>query len=178
MRDAGIATAEVTLRTPAALDAIAAMAAVEGFTVGAGTVLTPENVEAAVKAGAEYLVSPGLDDAALHRAAEVGVPLIPGIATATDAQRVFTAGLRHVKLFPASSLGGRSLIDALAGPFPDLQFLPSGGVTIHNMTDYLRSPSVFAVSGSWMVPRACLATGDMATVDRVARTASAAGLAA
>jgi 2-dehydro-3-deoxyphosphogluconate aldolase/(4S)-4-hydroxy-2-oxoglutarate aldolase len=172
LRDNGIATAEVTLRTPAALDAISAMASIEGFLVGAGTVVSPLDVAAAVDAGARFLVSPGLEEVCLQRAAERGIPFVPGVATATEVQRAHTAGLSYVKLFPAGVLGGRALIDALSAPFPRMRFLPSGGVDANNLTDYLASPAVFAVSGSWMVPRTAIAARDLALVAR--RTAETA----
>lgn len=167
LRDNGIATAEVTLRTPAALEAIRAMAAIDGFLVGAGTIINVADADAAIDAGARFLVSPGLDEPAVDRAAERGIPFVPGVATATEVQRAQAAGLTHVKLFPAGVLGGRALIDALAAPFPYIRFLPSGGVDSQNLTNYLASPAVFAVSGSWMVPRTAIAARDLALIARL-----------
>jgi 2-dehydro-3-deoxyphosphogluconate aldolase/(4S)-4-hydroxy-2-oxoglutarate aldolase len=163
----GITCAEITLRTPAGIDAIRAVAGRPDFVVGAGTVLTPDQVDAAVDAGAAFLVSPGLDDEVLARAAERGIPIVPGVATATEIQRALRHGLRHVKLFPAGALGGLGAVRAFAGPFPDVRFLPSGGVSIDNAAAYLDHPSVFAVSGSWMVPSAAIAAGDFDTVRRL-----------
>lgn len=160
----GIPCAEITLRTPAALDAIRAVAGRPGFAVGAGTVTTAAQVDAAVDAGATYLVSPGFDEAVAERAAHHGVPFIPGVATATEIQRAIAAGLDHLKVFPAAAVGGISALTAFAGPFPDVRFLPSGGVSAANAADYLALPSVFAVSGSWMVPAAALAARDADTV--------------
>ncbi|KTS04207.1 bifunctional 4-hydroxy-2-oxoglutarate aldolase/2-dehydro-3-deoxy-phosphogluconate aldolase [Microbacterium testaceum] len=170
----GIPTAEITLRTPAALDAIRAVAGRSGFAVGAGTVTTVAQVEAAVDAGATYLVSPGFDDAVIERAAELGIPFIPGVATATEIQRAIAAGLDRLKLFPAGAVGGPTALKAFAGPFPDVRFLPSGGVSAANAGEYLALGNVFAVSGSWMVPAAALTARDADTVRALSAEASAA----
>lgn len=170
----GIPCAEITLRTPAALDAIRAVAGRPDFAVGAGTVLTVAQVDAAVDAGATYLVSPGFDDAVAQRAAQRGVPLVPGIATATEIQRAIAAGLDHLKVFPAAAVGGTAALKAFAGPFPGVRFLPSGGVSAANAAEYLALPSVFAVSGSWMVPAAALAARDAETVRALSAEATAA----
>lgn len=170
----GIPCAEITLRTPAALDAIRAVAGRPDFAVGAGTVLTVAQVDAAVDAGATYLVSPGFDDAVAQRAAQRGVPLVPGIATATEIQRAIAAGLDHLKVFPAAAVGGTAALRAFAGPFPGVRFLPSGGVSAANAAEYLALPSVFAVSGSWMVPTAALAARDAETVRALSAEATAA----
>jgi len=170
----GIPTAEITLRTPAALDAIRAVAGRSGFAVGAGTVTTVAQVEAAVDAGATYLVSPGFDDAVVERAAELGIPFIPGVATATEIQRAVAAGCDRLKLFPAGVAGGPTALKAFAGPFPDVRFLPSGGVSAANAGEYLTLGNVFAVSGSWMVPTAALAARDADTVRALSAEASAA----
>lgn len=160
----GIGCAEITLRTPAGLAAIGAVAGRADFVVGAGTVLTVEQVDAAADAGARFLVSPGLDDAVIARAAERGIPIVPGVATATEIQRALGRGIRQLKLFPANLVGGLAAVRAFAGPFPDVRFLPSGGVSAGNAAEYLASPSVFAVSGSWMVPAAAIAAGDFEAV--------------
>lgn len=170
----GIPCAEITLRTPAALDAIRAIAGRSDFAVGAGTVTTVAQVDAAVDAGATYLVSPGFDDAVAERAAARGVPLVPGIATATEIQRAVAAGLDHLKVFPAAAVGGPAALRAFAGPFPDVRFLPSGGVSAANAGEYLALPSVFAVSGSWMVPAAALSARDAETVRALSAEATAA----
>ena len=161
----GIDCAEITLRTPAGLAAIAAIAAaLPDFTVGAGTVLTSSDVDRVTDAGASFIVSPGFDDEVVDRARERGVLPVPGVATATEVQRALRAGVDHLKLFPAAQLGGRAMVDALAAPFPQVRFLPSGGVTAENAADYAASPAVFAVSGSWMATRAMIAAGDWETV--------------
>ncbi|KEP76101.1 keto-deoxy-phosphogluconate aldolase, partial [Microbacterium sp. SUBG005] len=124
--------------------------------------------------GATYLVSPGFDDAVAQRAAQRGVPLVPGIATATEIQRAIAAGLDHLKVFPAVAVGGAAALKAFAGPFPGVRFLPSGGVSAANAAEYLALPSVFAVSGSWMVPAAALAARDAESVRALSAEATAA----
>jgi 2-dehydro-3-deoxyphosphogluconate aldolase/(4S)-4-hydroxy-2-oxoglutarate aldolase len=150
------------------------MANVEGFIVGAGTVLRPGDAEVAVAAGASYLVSPGFDERLTRFAIDIGVPFIPGVASATEVQHALSSGLTHLKLFPAGLLGGLDLINAFAGPFPESRFMPSGGVSAANVTDYLSSDSVFAVSGSWMVPTHAVMTNDMETISRLTSQAAAA----
>lgn len=168
----GIGCAEITLRTdaaPAAIAAIAASSAVPDFIVGAGTVLTPDDVDRVVDAGGRFVVSPGLAEDIVDRAIELGVEVIPGVATATEVQRALRLGLSRLKLFPAGPLGGLAAVRALAGPFPDMRFLPSGGVTAANAREYLASPSVFAVSGSWMATRELIAAGDFDEIERLSR---------
>lgn len=172
LADGGIRAAEVTLRTSAGLDAMAAMAAHGGVTVGAGTVLTPAQVDACASAGAQFIVSPGVDDEVIARAQELGLGVLPGVATATEVQRALRHGLSELKLFPADRLGGLGMIDSLTGPFPDLRFMPSGGVSAGNAAEYLAHPSVFAISGSWMATRAAIAAGDFDGI----RAASAAAM--
>lgn len=169
----GLPIAEITLRTPAAVEAIAAAAAVPGFTVAAGTVLTAGQVDACVDAGARAIVSPGLDDAVISRSRERGVVVVPGVATSTEIQRALAAGCTDVKLFPAGLLGGPALIRALGAPFPQVRFVPSGGVSVDTASDYARLPNVVAVSGSWMVP-ADAVVSDLARVTALARAAVAA----
>lgn len=171
----GIGCAEITLRTPAGVAAIAAIAAAHpDFMVGAGTVLTVDEVDRVVDAGAAFVVSPGFDDAVVARAQQRGVLALPGVATATEVQRALAAGLDRLKFFPAEAMGGLATIAALAGPFPRVRFLPSGGVTLANSAAYLASPAVFAVSGSWMVPRGTIAAGDFAEIERLSAEATAA----
>ncbi|GLI27748.1 ketohydroxyglutarate aldolase [Agromyces rhizosphaerae] len=170
----GIRCAEITMRTDAGIDAIRAATDSLGdadFVVGAGTVLTGADVDRAVDAGARFIVSPGLDDEVLARSASHDVPIVPGVATATEVQRALRAGLDHLKLFPAGVLGGLPMISALAGPFPQVRFLPSGGVSPANAAEYAASPHVFAVSGSWMAPRDLIAAGDWAEITARSRAA-------
>jgi 2-dehydro-3-deoxyphosphogluconate aldolase/(4S)-4-hydroxy-2-oxoglutarate aldolase len=172
LADGGITAVEVTLRTPAGLDALEAVAKHPGLTVGAGTVLTAEQVESCAAAGAQFIVSPGFDEDVVARAQALGLTALPGVATATEVQRALRAGLTELKLFPADRLGGLAMIDALTGPFPDIRFMPSGGVTTANAAEYLAHRSVFAISGSWMAGRAAIAAADFDGI----RAASAAAM--
>ena len=167
----GIHCAEITLRTPAGIAAITAIAGTAGFTLGAGTVLSAADVDACVDAGAEFIVSPGFDRAVIEYALSRGVAALPGVATATEIQAAMRVGLEVVKLFPADRIGGLDAVKAFSGPFPDLKFVPSGGVGIHNAREYLAHPSIFAISGSWMVPRATIAASDFESIRRLSSEA-------
>jgi 2-dehydro-3-deoxyphosphogluconate aldolase/(4S)-4-hydroxy-2-oxoglutarate aldolase len=160
----GLPVAEVTFRTPAAADAIRALSARGDVLVGAGTVLTPGQVDAAVAAGARYVVSPGTSRAVVERCAEHGVAALPGAVTATEVQSALELGLTTLKFFPAGTSGGPKAIAALAAPFTGVRFVPTGGVSAADLGDYLALPSVAAVGGSWMVPRDRIRAGDFATV--------------
>ncbi len=162
--DGGLPVAEVTFRTDAAADAIRAMSDRGDVLVGAGTVLTPAQVDAAVAAGAHYVVSPGTDRAVVERCQEHGVLALPGAVTATEVQAALSLGLTTVKFFPAGTSGGAAAIAALAAPFVGVGFVPTGGVGPKNLGEYLALPSVRAVGGSWMVPRDRVRAGDMAAV--------------
>ena len=170
----GLPVAEVTFRTAAARDAIAAMAARGDILVGAGTVLTAEQVDLAVAAGARFVVSPGLSRAVVERCAELGVLAVPGAVTATEVQAALELGLSTVKFFPAGTSGGPAAIKALAAPFSDVQFVPTGGVGPANLADYLAIPAVAAVGGSWMVPRERVKAGDFAGIQQLTADAVAA----
>lgn len=167
----GLRSIEVTLRTPAALDAIKRLAASSDLLVGAGTVLNPEQAERAVEAGARYVVCPGFSAAVVRRCQELGVPVFPGVATPTEIQMALEAGLGAVKFFPAEQLGGAPMVKALSAPFPGVRFVPTGGVTTANLAAYLAVPAVLAVGGTWMVAADLLAAGDYAEITR--RTAAA-----
>jgi len=156
----GIRSAEITLRTPAGIDAIARIADRTDLMVGAGTVVHPADVDRVADAGARFVVSPGFDREVVDRIRERGMLPLPGVATASEVQQGVRAGLEAVKFFPADRLGGLDTIKALAGPFPELLFMPSGGVNAGNALDYLAHPSIAAISGSWMVPRDALRDGD------------------
>ncbi|WZH35370.1 MAG: bifunctional 4-hydroxy-2-oxoglutarate aldolase/2-dehydro-3-deoxy-phosphogluconate aldolase [Microbacterium enclense] len=168
LRDGGVACAEFTLRTPAGLAAIAAAADVDGFLAGAGTVLTVAQADAAIDAGARFAVTPGYDPAVADRLRGGGVAVVPGVATPTEVQRALGDGFTDVKIFPAGHLGGAGYLDALHGPFPDMRFVPSGGVSPDSLGDYLRRSWVLAASGSWMVPRDAIARGDVDTITAAA----------
>jgi 2-dehydro-3-deoxyphosphogluconate aldolase/(4S)-4-hydroxy-2-oxoglutarate aldolase len=163
----GIHCAEVTFRTPQARAAISAMAAVPNFTVGAGTVLSTDDLYTAIDAGATFVVSPGFDLTLVEATLAKNLGVLPGIATATEAQQAVKAGLDAVKFFPADRLGGVGTIRALAAPFANLGFVPSGGVTAASALEYLSEASVPAVSGSWMASRKLIADGDFAEIQRL-----------
>lgn len=152
----GIDVVEITLRTDAGLEAIHRLASLPGMHVGAGSVLVPQQVDQVVKAGARFVVSPGLSVEVVQRSHALGVPALPGVATASDLMAASALGLDEVKFFPAGLLGGPAAIRALAAPFTRMSFMPSGGVNVDNMGDYLMLPAVPAVSGSWMVEPALL----------------------
>ncbi|ASN53699.1 bifunctional 4-hydroxy-2-oxoglutarate aldolase/2-dehydro-3-deoxy-phosphogluconate aldolase [Sinomonas sp. R1AF57] len=171
----GLPVAEVTFRTPAAADSIRAMADRGDMVVGAGTVLTSQQVDRAVEAGASYVVSPGLSRAVVERCHDHGVLALPGAVTATEIQAALELGLTTVKFFPAGTSGGAPAIAALAAPFGDLSFVPTGGIGPKNLHDYLAIPAVAAVGGSWMVPRDRVQAGDFAQITR--RTSEAVALA-
>jgi len=169
----GLPALEVTLRTPAALEVIAEMAAVEGGVVGAGTLLTPGDVLAAKDAGATFGVSPGATDRLIDACIEVGLPLLPGAATASEAMYLLERGFTVQKFFPAEASGGAALLKALASPLPRIRFCPTGGVTPGNAGDYLSLPNVLCVGGSWVAPGDKVAAGDWAGITALAKTAAA-----
>jgi 2-dehydro-3-deoxyphosphogluconate aldolase/(4S)-4-hydroxy-2-oxoglutarate aldolase len=151
LADGGLPCAEVTLRTPAALDALRAMAREPGMLVGAGSVVTADQVDRAVDAGARFVVSPGLSDTVLARCRALGVPALPGVATAGEIMRALETGVELVKVFPAAHLGGPAGMRSLAAPFPSVQFVPTGGIGQGDLAAYLALDAVAAVGGSWMV---------------------------
>ena len=168
----GLPIIEVTMRTAAAADAIAAMSAeVPDALVGAGTVLSAEHARTIVAAGAKFIVSPGLHDDVVAAANELSVPVIPGVATATEAQHAWNLGLRILKFFPAGQAGGISMIKALAAVFRDVQFMPTGGVSAKNLRDYLEVPAVLACGGSWLTPADAIASGDFDRITKLAAEA-------
>ena len=166
----GLCVLEVTLRTPAALDAIRAMKQVPGAIVGAGTVTNPGELDAAIAAGSEFIVSPGLTDKLGAAAVASGIPFLPGTATAGDIMRGLDLGLTHFKFFPASTSGGIPALKALAGPFGQCRFCPTGGITIETAPDWLALDPVLCVGGSWIVPKGEL---NFQAVETAARTARA-----
>ncbi|MCL2464639.1 MAG: bifunctional 4-hydroxy-2-oxoglutarate aldolase/2-dehydro-3-deoxy-phosphogluconate aldolase [Micrococcales bacterium] len=173
----GLPIAEITFRTDAAAEAIRAVAARGDVLVGAGTVVTPEQVDQAVAAGAQYIVSPGISRAVVARANELGVAALPGAVTATEIQAALEMGITTVKFFPASTSGGPAAIKALAAPFRDVSFVPTGGVSLTNLADYLTIPAVAAVGGSWMVKPELVRAGRAAELTKLAREAVAAAAA-
>ncbi|WP_170372068.1 bifunctional 4-hydroxy-2-oxoglutarate aldolase/2-dehydro-3-deoxy-phosphogluconate aldolase [Ruegeria arenilitoris] len=169
----GLPALEVTLRTPAALDAIRAMVQVPGGVVGAGTLVTPDDVRAAKEAGAQFGVSPGATDALIAACEAEGLPLLPGAATATEAMRLLEQGYDMLKFFPAEASGGAPALKAIGAPLPQITFCPTGGVSPANARDYLSLPNVICAGGSWVAPKQMVAQGDWAGIEALAREAAA-----
>lgn len=169
--DGGLPVAEVTFRTDAALATLESMAARGDLVVGAGTVIDPAQVDRAADAGATFVVSPGLSVPVVERAQELGLDVLPGTATPGEIMQALALGLTTTKFFPASVYGGHRAIKALAAPFPQLSFVPTGGVGPDNLADYLALPCVPAVGGSWMVPPATVDAGDFEAITRLTRSA-------
>lgn len=168
----GLRVLEVTLRTPQAIAAIAEMRQVPGAIVGAGTVTNAIECEAAVKAGVEFIVSPGLTEPLAHAVIDAGAPFLPGVATAGDIMRGLDLGLTHFKFFPAMAAGGIPALKALAGPFAQCRFCPTGGITEGTAPEWLALEAVLCVGGSWIAPRAA---PDCAAIEAAARRAAALG---
>jgi len=172
----GLPVLEITLRTPAALDVIRAIAGeVEGAVVGAGTVLSAAQYRGAAAAGSRFVVSPGATDAVLGAAAASTVPLLPGAATASEVMRLLEQGYRFLKFFPAAPAGGVAYLKALAAPLPEARFCPTGGIDAASAKDYLSLSNVVCVGGSWVAPAAAVAAGDWQEITRLARAAAALG---
>lgn len=168
----GLPVLEVTLRTPAALDAIREMAAVPGGVVGAGTLLTAKDVEDAKAAGAQFGVSPGATDMLLDACAANEMPLLPGVATATEAMRLLELGYSVQKFFPAEANGGAPALKAIGAPIPQVSFCPTGGVSLKNADDYLSLPNVLCVGGSWVAPKDLTANSDWQGITALAKEAA------
>ncbi|MBD9677280.1 bifunctional 4-hydroxy-2-oxoglutarate aldolase/2-dehydro-3-deoxy-phosphogluconate aldolase [Pseudomonas sp. PDM18] len=170
----GITVLEVTLRTSLGLTAIRQLSEQRPeLIVGAGTVLDPETFAQAEEAGAKFIVTPGCTDELLEYAVTRPVPLLPGVATASEIMAAYRHGLRRFKLFPAKVAGGVEALKAFGGPFPEVRFCPTGGVGPDNLNDYYRLANVMCVGGSWMLPKAAIDSGDWATVERLSREALA-----
>jgi 2-dehydro-3-deoxyphosphogluconate aldolase / (4S)-4-hydroxy-2-oxoglutarate aldolase len=170
----GIPAIEVTLRTPAALDAIKAIAdEVEGAVVGVGTVLSARDLRAAHKAGAKFAVSPGVSPGLLDAADDSELPLLPGAATASEVMTLLERGYRFLKLFPAVPAGGHKLLGAWASPLPQVKFCPTGGISLSSAPEFLSLPNVVCVGGSWLTPADKLRNGDWAGIEALAREAAA-----
>lgn len=164
----GLPVIEVTLRTPAALSAIKAMASVDGAIVGAGTVLDERMLGEAIEAGSRFIVSPGLTESLGRAAIASGVPFLPGVASAGDIMRGLDLGLSHFKFFPAETSGGVAALKALTGPFGQARFCPTGGVTLQNAAGWLALDAVLCVGGTWLVPKG---TPDVAAIREAANRA-------
>ncbi len=168
----GLPVLEVTLRTKAALDVIEEMAEVPGGIVGAGTLLTAEDVKAAKAAGAKFGVSPGATDALLDACEALDFPLLPGAATASEAMRLLERGYSVQKFFPAEAAGGAPFLKSLASPLPQIRFCPTGGVSPSNAASYLSLPNVICAGGSWVAPKELMLAGDWAGIEALAREAA------
>ncbi|WP_420012699.1 bifunctional 4-hydroxy-2-oxoglutarate aldolase/2-dehydro-3-deoxy-phosphogluconate aldolase [Tateyamaria sp.] len=171
----GLPALEVTLRTEAALDVIAAMADVPGGVVGAGTLVTPDDVVAAKAAGAQFGVSPGATDALIAACEAEELPLLPGAATATEAMALLARGYDMLKFFPAEASGGAPALKAIGAPLPQISFCPTGGVSMANAESYLSLPNVVCAGGSWVAPKDKVQAGDWAGIEELAREAAALG---
>ncbi len=170
--DGGIGCAEITFRTPAAAGAIRRIANdVSELLVGAGTIRSVQQAEQAVAAGAQYIVAPGFDATVVDWCQERQVPVLPGVATPTEINMALAKGLSVLKFFPAEELGGIGMLKALYGPYPDVRFIPTGGINTTNLTDYLALPNVLACGGSWMATATMITTGHFDEIARMSRHA-------
>ena len=170
---AGLPVLEVTLRTAAALDVIRAMSAVKGAIAGAGTVLTSNDVMLAREAGAQFIVTPGLSASAVAAAREQALPILPGVATATELMAGLDLGLTRFKFFPAEQAGGVAMLAALAGPFAKVKFCPTGGITEKSAAAYLALPNVACIGGGWLAPKKLVDAKDWSAISALAKTAAA-----
>lgn len=169
----GIRMLEVTLRTPVALQCIERIAKeVPEAVVGAGTVRSPAEAQAAARAGARFAVSPGFTNAVGQACRDLGLPLLPGVATGSEIMMAQEAGYTELKFFPAMQAGGPAMLKAWSGPFFDVKFCPTGGVSVSNAKEFLSLPNVICVGGSWLVPNDALAAGDWAQITALAAAAS------
>ena len=169
----GVRVLEVTLRTPVALKAMALMAKVPGAIVGAGTLRSVADVIAAKNAGCQFGVSPGYTDAIGAACHEHGLPLLPGVSTASEVMQANAGGYKFLKLFPAVAVGGITLLKALGGPFPDVLFCPTGGISLESAPQFLALPNVKVCGGSWLTPQDAVDRRDWARITRLAAEASA-----
>ena len=172
--EGGLSVLEVVLRTDEALKCLKAI--VNEFPdahVGAGTVLSATQAQEVITRGAKFIVSPGLDEASVKVAKTQQIPIFPGIATPSELQRAWNLGLRTVKFFPAGLAGGPKMLKAFASVFRDMRFMPTGGVSAANLTEFLEIPSVVACGGSWLTPPSAISAGDFAAITKLAREAVA-----
>lgn len=170
----GLTVVEVVLRTPAAIECLAEVVrAVPDAIVGAGTVLSQEQAAEVALAGAKFIVSPGLYAPVVDYAQSAGLPIFPGVATASEVQNAWNMGLRSLKFFPASLAGGPAMLKALGSVFKDVNFMPTGGVSAGNLSDYLTLPNVLACGGSWLTPKSAIAEGNYQIITDLAAEAVA-----
>ena len=176
LAEGGISVIEVTLRSPVSMDSIAAIAKNRpGMTVGAGTVLNPEQMKSAKDAGADFAVSPGAYPKLVQSSVDCGLPLLPGAATASEMMTLMAMGITAMKFFPATAAGGSGYLKALAAPLAEAEFCPTGGITPETAADWLALPNVICVGGSWLAPKHALAAGDFAVISDHARACATLG---
>jgi 2-dehydro-3-deoxyphosphogluconate aldolase/(4S)-4-hydroxy-2-oxoglutarate aldolase len=170
----GLKVLEITLRTPCALDAISAMveALPDDAVIGAGTIITPKDLEAAIKAGSSFLVSPGTTPALIEAAKASLIPLLAGVATPTEAMNLYVQGFTHQKFFPAEAAGGVAMLKSIGGPLPQITFCPTGGIDLARAPSYLALPNVACVGGTWMAPKELMKAGRWDEIERLAREAA------
>ena len=171
LRAGGIPCVEITFRTAAAAAAIERVSAIDGMLVGAGTILDPEQARAAAAAGARFAVAPGTRPEVVDACAVFGLPFFPGVATPTEIDGACSRGCRTLKVFPAVALGGAAFIRAVSAPYPDVRFIPTGGINADNLADFLAVPAVLACGGSWMCEPRLLREGRFDEIERLAREA-------
>ena len=172
--EGGLKVLEITLRTPVALDAVKAMRKdlPADAVIGVGTVVTPEDFKRALDAGAQFLVSPGSTSELIEAARESSVPLLPGVATPTEAMHLYTQGFKHLKFFPAEAAGGVPMLKSIGGPLPQITFCPTGGVNLDNAPNYLALPNVACVGGTWMAPTKLIASQSWTEIKTLATEAA------
>ena len=172
--EGGLKVLEITLRTPVALDAVKAMRKdlPEDAVIGVGTVVTPEDLQRAVDAGAQFLVSPGTTPELIEAARNSSVPLLPGVATPTEAMYLYTQGFKYLKFFPAEAAGGVPMMKSIGGPLPQITFCPTGGVNLDNAPNYLALPNVACVGGTWMAPTKLIASQNWTEIKTLATEAA------
>jgi len=170
LQNGGLPVAEITFRTDAAAQSIKNVAAeLPGVLVGAGTVLSPAQVDQAIEAGAKFIVTPGFNPDVVGRCVERGIPIFPGCPTTSDIERAIGFGLKIVKFFPAEAMGGLDVIKAVSAPYGDVKFMPTGGITEDNMNQYLAFDKVVACGGSWLAPEKLIDAGDFAAIEEITR---------
>jgi 2-dehydro-3-deoxyphosphogluconate aldolase/(4S)-4-hydroxy-2-oxoglutarate aldolase len=167
----GLPIAEITFRTPAAEQAILALAQRGDLLVGAGTILTTEQADRAIDAGAQFLVAPGTSPKVIEHVQKRNVPMVPGVVTPSEVELATSLGVSTLKFFPAEPMGGVATLKALAGPYPDVRFVPTGGITPELLPNYLRLSCVLACGGSWLAPRDLLAAGKFDVITRLVEQA-------
>ena len=169
--NAGLPIAEVTLRTPSSLESLKAIAAHKEILTGAGSLKNVKDLENAINAGATFAVSAGFSPEIAAESIKLNIPYFPGVATPTEILQAINAGITTLKFFPAETLGGVSALKAMSAPFPGIRFMPTGGISLSNMNDYLSLSSVIAVGGSWMVPQKLIDAGEFTEIERLTREA-------